>query len=72
VRYRFMRNIRTPVDLGIAFLGNPHFSIVAILPENRIDRAEYGRRLAELEGGVFTPFGYIVPAKKRRRAKNAA
>ena len=26
-----------------------------------IDRTEYGRRLAETEGGIFTPLGYFVP-----------
>ena len=58
------RNIRTPEDLGVAYLGSPHDAIVP--PKRRIDRVGYGRRLAEAEGGVFTPSGYFVPIKNRR------
>jgi len=58
-------NIRTPEDLGIAVLGSPHAAIVP--PIRRIDRAEYGRRLAETDGGIFTPSGYLVPMKSKRR-----
>ncbi|MDR1668915.1 MAG: hypothetical protein LBR76_03030 [Oscillospiraceae bacterium] len=61
--YRRYPHIRTPEDLGIAFLGNPHTAIVP--PKRRMDRAEYGRRLALAEGGVFTPEGYIIPVKKQ-------
>jgi len=57
-------HIQTPEDLGIAYLGSPFTAIVP--PNRRIDRAEYGRRLAEAEGGIFTPSGYFVPMKKRR------
>ena len=57
-------NIRTPEELGVAYLGSPHDTIVP--PKRRIDRAGYGRRLAEAEGGVFTPSGYFVPIKNRR------
>ena len=59
------RNIRTPEDLGVAYLGSPHTAIVP--PKRRIDRADYGRRLAEAEGGIFTPSGYLVPMKNKRR-----
>ena len=59
------RNIRSPEQLGIAHLGNPHTAIVP--PKHRIDRAEYGRRLAMAEGGIFTPSGYFIPTKKRRK-----
>ena len=72
MRYRILRGIRTPEDLGIAMLGNPHASVVPVAPESRVDRAWYGRRLAETEGGVFSPFGYIVPIKNTRRMQNAA
>jgi hypothetical protein len=65
---RINRNIKTPEDLGNACLGNPHTAIVP--PNRRIDRAEYGRRLAEAEGGIFTPSGYFVPMKKRRGKLN--
>ena len=68
MRYRLIQGIRTPEDLGIALLGNPLFSVVPAAPENRIDRAEYGRRVAKAEGGVFTPFGYIVPARRNTDA----
>jgi hypothetical protein len=61
------RYIRTPEDLGIACLGLPHNCIVP--PNKRIDRAEYGRRLAEAEGGIFTPSGYLVPMKNMNRRK---
>lgn len=66
---RLMPHIRTEEDLGVAYLGNPHASVVPVLPENRIDRAEYGRRLAGLEGGVFTPLGYFTPVKNEGRTR---
>jgi hypothetical protein len=69
--HRVITSIRTPEDLGIAYLGSPHSAIVPVKQKHRVDRAEYGRRLAEAEGGVFTPLGYIVP-RKRRRADDAA
>lgn len=73
MKHRIIPHICTPEDLGIAVLGNPQTSIVPVPPENRVDRAEYGRRLAEAEGGIFTPMGYIVPVKNRsRRKRNAA
>lgn len=70
--YRINPHIRTPEDLGIAYLGDPRTNIAPVAPENRIDRTEYGRRLAELENGRFTPLGYIVPKKRKRRKSNAA
>lgn len=70
--YRINPHIRTPEDLGNAYLGDPKTSIVPVALENRIDRAEYGRKLAEVECGRFTPFGYIVPIKTQRRKTNAA
>ena len=63
MNYHINPNIRTLEDLGVAHLGSPHDAIVP--PKRRIDRAEYGRRLAETEGGVFTPSGYFVPIKNR-------
>jgi hypothetical protein len=60
--YRNYPHIRTPADLGIACLGDPRAAIVP--PKRRIDRAEYGRRLAEAKGGIFTPQGYTVPIMK--------
>jgi hypothetical protein len=57
-------SIRTPEDLGAAYLGNPHTAIMP--PKLRIDRADCGHRLAEAEGGVFTPSGYLVPMKRRK------
>jgi hypothetical protein len=65
MKYEIQPNIRTPLDLGIAYLGNPHASIAPVSQKNRIDRAEYGRRLAEMEGGIFTPRGYIAPIKEK-------
>lgn len=56
-------NICTPEDLGVACLGSPNNAIVP--PKHPIDRAEYGRRLAKAEGGVFTPIGYIVKEEKQ-------
>jgi len=63
------RSIRSPEDLGIAHLGSPHTAIVP--PKKRIDRAGYGRILAEAEGGIFTPSGYLVPIKNKRRKNHA-
>ena len=64
--YQLMPYIRTPEDLGVAVLGNPHSSVVPVPHKSRIDRTEYGRRLAELEGGVFTDLGYFAPIGKER------
>ena len=62
--------IRSAEDLGVAIFGNPNTAIVP--PKRRIDRAEYGRRLADMEGGVFTPSGYFVPMKNKGRRKGYA
>ncbi|GHV11330.1 hypothetical protein FACS1894219_02310 [Clostridia bacterium] len=62
--YKLFPHIRNAEDLGIAFLGSPNTAIVYIPRERRIDRAEYGRKLAEAEGGKFTPQGYIVPIRQ--------
>ena len=61
MKYQFIPHIRTPEDLGIAAFGSPYASVVQALPKDRIDRAEYGRRLAELEGGLFIDNGYCIP-----------
>lgn len=68
--HRTYPHIRTPEDLGIAHLGDPKTAIVP--PKCRVDRAEYGRRLAEAESGRFTSQGYIVPIKSKRRKIHAA
>jgi len=62
--YQQVPYIRTPEDLGVASFGNPHASIVPGSTQNPIDRAEYGRRLAALEGGIFTAQGYFKPVSK--------
>ena len=67
MKHHRMKNLRTPEDLGVAYLGSPHTAIVP--PKRRIDRAEYGRELAEMEGGIFTPSGYLVPMKNKKRRK---
>ena len=69
--YRLIPHIRTPEDLGVAVLGSSYASIVPVMPKNRIDRAEYGRKLAELEGGLFTPRGYFAPDKNERGKSHA-
>ena len=58
-------DIRDAEDLGAAYLGSPNTAIMP--PKRKIDRAEYGRRLADAEGGIFTPSGYLVPMKNKRR-----
>ena len=68
MNYQLIPGIRTPEDLGIAHLGNPNMAIVP--PKHRIDRADYGRRLAEAEGGIFTPIGYLVPTSSERSNQN--
>jgi len=70
LKHQINRNIQSPEDLGNAHLGSPHTAIVP--PKRRIDRADYGRRLAEAEGGIFTPSGYLVPMKNKRGRKNNA
>ena len=67
--YQLVPHIRTPEDLGIAVLGNPYVSIVPISQQNRIDRTEYGHRLAELEGGTFTAHGYFTLLKDGKDAE---
>jgi hypothetical protein len=59
LEYKLFPGIRSAEDLGVAYLGSPHTAIT--LMKRRIDRADYGRRVAEAEGGKFTPQGYIVP-----------
>ena len=66
--YKRYPGIRNAEDLGVAYLGSPHTAIMP--PKHRIDRVEYGRRLAEAEGGIFTPSGYFVPIKKNRGNKH--
>jgi hypothetical protein len=68
LKHHINRNIKTPEDLGNAHIGSPNTAIVP--PKRRIDRTEYGRRLAEAEGGIFTPSGYLVSMKKRRNRDN--
>jgi hypothetical protein len=57
--YKLFPNIRNAEELGVAVLGSRHTAIVP--PKNPIDRAEYGRKLAQAEDGFFTSRGYIVP-----------
>jgi ribosomal protein S27E len=59
--YKLYPAIRSAEDLGVACIGSPHYAVVFVPLERRISRAEYGRRLAEAEGGKFTAQGYIVP-----------
>jgi hypothetical protein len=53
--------IHNAEELGIAVLGSQHTNVVP--HKITIDRAEYGRALAESEGGAFTSKGYVVPDK---------
>ena len=62
--YRLFPNIRNVEDLGVAVLGSPIAAIVFVPRERQINRAEYGRRLAAIEGGNFTKQGYLVPSKQ--------
>jgi len=64
--YTLEPHIQTPEDLGIAMLGNPHASIIPTSNGNRVNRAECGHRIAELEGGIFTAQGYLRPMTDRR------
>jgi len=57
--------IRPTEDLGTTHLSSPQTAITP--PKRRIDRAEYGRRLADAERGIFTPSGYLVTMKNKRR-----
>jgi hypothetical protein len=59
---RIYPHIHNAEELGIAILGSRFTDVVP--REVTIDRAEYGRRLAELDGGIFTSKGYIVPDKQ--------
>jgi hypothetical protein len=58
---RIYPHIHNAEELGIAVLGSRFTNVVP--HEFTIDRAEYGRRLARIEGGIFTSRGYIVPDK---------
>jgi hypothetical protein len=53
--------IHNAEELGIAILGSRFVDVVP--HEFTVDRAEYGRALARLEGGIFSSKGYIVPNK---------
>jgi hypothetical protein len=59
---RIYPHIHNAEELGIAVLGSPY---AAIAPRRfTLDRAEYGRKLAEMERGKFTAQGYIVPGRQ--------
>jgi hypothetical protein len=60
-KYRQIPGITNAYELGVYHLGSPHTAVVP--PKSPIDRAEYGRRLAEAEGGWFTAQGYVTPVK---------
>jgi hypothetical protein len=59
MKMKIYPHIHNAEELGIAVLGNQFANIVP--HKITIDRAEYGRKLAELDGGTFTANGYIVP-----------
>jgi hypothetical protein len=46
--------------LGIAHIGDPKHDIVQVCPKHRIDRREFGKKLARMENGVFTALGYLT------------
>ncbi|GHU88199.1 hypothetical protein FACS1894202_03890 [Clostridia bacterium] len=58
-KYRVYPDIHNAEELGIAVLGNRFTEVVPRVAP--IDRADYGRALARLQGGIFTSKGYIVP-----------
>jgi hypothetical protein len=58
-KYMLIPGVMNAYELGVYHLGSPHTSIGPL--KRRIDRADYGRKLAEAEGGRFTPKGYLVP-----------
>jgi hypothetical protein len=60
-KYRQIPGITNAYELGVYHLGSPGTAIVPL--KCPIDRAEYGRRLAEAEGGRFTSLGYVVPSQ---------
>ena len=70
MKCRVISGIKTPEELGVAILGDPRSAIVPIEPQNRVDRADYGRSLAKAEGGFFTPIGYCQPVNNRLRRKS--
>lgn len=61
-KYRLFPGIRDAEALGVALLGSTHTAVAP--PKRRIDRAEYGSKLAAAEGGSFTSRGYIAPVKR--------
>jgi hypothetical protein len=64
---RIYPHIHNAEELGVAVLGS-HFT--EVVPHKlTIDRAEYGRTLARLEGGVFTLKGYVAPDEQERNAQ---
>jgi hypothetical protein len=58
-KYRIYPYIHSAEELGIAVLGSRYTEVVP--RKAPIDRAEYGRALARIQGGIFTSKGYIVP-----------
>jgi hypothetical protein len=62
-RYILRPSVKCAEDLGIAYLGRPGASVCVVPLERQINRAEFGRKVAEAEGGIFTRFGYLEPIK---------
>ena len=63
-------NIQTPAGLGAARSGFAHTAIAP--PKGRIDRADFGCRLAAAEEETFATHGNAISMSAEGRAENAA
>jgi hypothetical protein len=58
--YTLLPGITDEEALGQYYLGNPNTALPDTKFKQCVDRYEYGKKLAELEKGVFTSLGYVT------------
>ena len=59
-QYALLRGITDEQMLGEYYIGKPFQYVGSVVIKRLIDRRDVGRKIAESENGVFTPFGYIT------------
>jgi hypothetical protein len=59
-KYAIIPGIRDAEALGVRYLGKTDKVLAGVRHSHLIDRYEYGKKLAAMEKGVFTPHGYVT------------
>ena len=58
--YTLLPGVSDEESLGAYYIDNPRKFAADATLKNSISRREFGKDLAEIENGVFSPFGYIT------------